>query len=703
MRSQAPRIPGVELLDELGAGARNLVFRGRRRGREAAIKLPRRRHEPEQTYEEYRREAGLQARVRGAGLPEVYEVGRSGATPFLVSEFVEGVSLAEKLKSGPLSSEQVRRLAMELAQTLGVVHERGLVHRDVKPSNVMLTPEGRARLIDFGLASRSYLQEHGTLTGTFLYAAPEQTGMLCRAVDGRADLYSLGALLFECLTGAPPFKANDAAELIRLHAVAPVPPLSSLCAAPADLVTIVEKLLAKDPDDRFENAWKLLNSLGVLAEVPIESVFLGRDQELARLEKEWGRALEGRGRMGVIAGESGCGKTMLVETFARGCSRHLVLRGKCDPTRTNPFALLLELFSDLPQTPEVARAAGESARLLAGFSPRLAWLEPDGQAPGEVDPAQYYQVLTDFWLALARQPLLVVIDDLQWLDPSSAQILKRVMESLARTRCLLLATHRNPESSEFENLVLCRLAPLTASQTEQLVTELLGAPPEANLIEQVILAAGGNPLATVATVEAALDAGVFVPHWGGWRVESEGLTALELSGDVMELVLRRLDHLAPEQRRVLEAAAVLGLRFESGLLREVTRCAEEELYTVLAEACRLRLLEAHPGGIYRFVHDRVREALSGLDEELRRELHLRAARALADQPANLFARAEHYWSATAGQPDAATAQACEQAASLALERAAADEAYLFFTRAESSRPPGIEVTAAYQQSFGEAC
>jgi serine/threonine protein kinase len=148
----------------------------------------------------------------------------------------------------------VVRLAVDLAGPLAAAHRVGVVHRDLKPDNVMVCADGQARLIDFGLAVRETGEQCGAAVGTLVYAPPEQAGTLGRPVDGRSDLHSLGAVVFECLAGRPPFAGDDVGELLRLHAVAPVPDLRRLVTGiPEDLAAVVERLLAKDPDDRYQD------------------------------------------------------------------------------------------------------------------------------------------------------------------------------------------------------------------------------------------------------------------------------------------------------------------------------------------------------------------------------------------------------------------------------------------------------------------
>ncbi|MCA8963143.1 MAG: serine/threonine protein kinase, partial [Planctomycetes bacterium] len=175
------------------------------------------------------REAAQLARLSQGALPRVYHVGRAEGIPYIILEHLPGGSLTRKIERGPLPEDEVIRLGLAIADTLAIVHRNHIVHRDLKPGNILFDAHGAPRLIDFGFAHRH--QEtpiRSEAIGTFVYAAPEQTGMLARPIDRRSDLYSLGVVLFECLAGRPPFVADDAGELLRLHASAPLPELRDL-------------------------------------------------------------------------------------------------------------------------------------------------------------------------------------------------------------------------------------------------------------------------------------------------------------------------------------------------------------------------------------------------------------------------------------------------------------------------------------------
>src|SRR4029450_3032115 len=199
-----------------------------------------------------RGEVALLATVDHPSLARVHEVGVADGRPYLLMDLVQGQRLSALLGAAPLPEARVIAIGIDVAGALAAAHRANLVHRDVKPDNIMIAPDGAARLIDFGLATRVADQEDQEVAGTLTYSAPEQSGMLHRAVDARSDLYALGAVLFECATGAPPYVADDVADLLRRHAVAPVPdPRDAVPGLSPALAGILRRLLAKDPDDRY--------------------------------------------------------------------------------------------------------------------------------------------------------------------------------------------------------------------------------------------------------------------------------------------------------------------------------------------------------------------------------------------------------------------------------------------------------------------
>ncbi|MFN8611194.1 MAG: diguanylate cyclase [Vulcanimicrobiota bacterium] len=689
-----PELPGLEVLDEIGQGARNVVYRGRLRGRLVAVKFPRRRRDLDKVYQDYLCEASLQGRIRHPGLLEVYEVGRHQDLPFLIQELAEPLPLSERLKRGPCSADETLQLGRQLAATLACVHERGLVHRDVKPANILIGSSGQARLIDFGLTIRPHTSQVGTASGTFSYSAPEQTGMLNRPLDGRADLYALGVVLYECLAGAPPFRSEDPGELMHLHATRQPPALSPQ--VPSRLLEAVQRLLAKDPDDRFASARQLYDFLGGEPALPppVRLTLVGRQLQSEALNEHWQRCRQS-GRLVLVSGAPGVGKSALISNFLRGQPKTLVVRAACHP-QDAPYAVLKRLLTSIAEPagriPEwsegLRRAAGAHGDLLSDFSPALAQLLGRAGGHRQEDPVHHLLALAQFLVQAAGwQPLVVVMEDLHWADPSSLKVLRTVAESWSQTHSLLLLSSSEPLKLELEHLV--SLENLNEPALQQLIEEALGDCSDPRLFEQIQLASAGNPLAVLTMLEAALDAGRLVPHWGRWRLVGSGL---DLPGDAVETLLARLRGLEQVQLQLLQRAAVFGLQFHVSDLEDEGSAT----HALLAEARRIRLIERLAGDHYRFLHPRLREALlENLSDQQLRELHAAAAAALG--PGQPFRQAQHLWQSFPWPNPLICAQAQRQAGLLACQQHAYEEAYEFLARL------GGDHNAESAEAFGYAC
>ena len=428
-------VPGLEVVGELGRGAGSVVYRARRLGDEFALKVLR---APvagdERALVAFRREAGLLACVRHPALARVYEVGSAQGRPYLVMELVEGQDLDNVLAAAAVDEARAVAIGVDVAGALAAAHRAGLVHRDVKPGNIMILPDGGAKLVDFGLARRVADGGDGSVAGTVSYMAPEQTGMLKRLVDGRSDLYSLGVVLFRCATGTLPFVSADVGELMRLHTVAPAPDVRTVRPGlSAGFAAIVAKLLAKDPDDRYQSGQGLVADLRRLAaggergERPfplgsrdvaggkVDAPLVGREAELTELLGRWDKARSGHGGVALVCGAPGGGKSRLVRELlvAAGAADVVVLEGKSAPDEAMPLAPIRSAveryLSAVDQLPEPARtagldrvraAAGPVASLVRTLSPALAGLLDARELPEEDRQEQFAVAVAAFLIGL---------------------------------------------------------------------------------------------------------------------------------------------------------------------------------------------------------------------------------------------------------------------------------------------------------------
>ncbi|OLB77083.1 MAG: hypothetical protein AUI14_17195 [Actinobacteria bacterium 13_2_20CM_2_71_6] len=738
-------VPGVECLDELGRGARTAVYRARRDGREYAVKVLRSVGDQREAVA-FRREAALLASLDHPGLARVHDVGEAAGHPYLIMDLVAGRPLAEVLRQeGQLDEARAARIGAEVADALAAAHRAGLVHRDVKPDNIMIGPDGRARVIDFGFAARTGDDVADVAVGTFAYSAPEQTGMLRRAVDGRADLYALGVVLFECLTGTLPFVATETGELIRMHLAVPAPDVQTARpAVSAALAAVLAALLAKDPDDRYQSGAGLRRDLlrvaagesdafplstGVTRAVD-EDDLVGRDDQRARLVGRWQRVGQGRGGgVVLVEGPPGAGKSRLVRelTGTVAASGGLVLYGRCGAGEALPLAPLRAAVDGYVHAVErlddparhlaeerlraaTGHAAGNAAGLLTPLSPGLSRLLRSPALPGHDDQRQFVDAVAAFLVALAGGAggAVLHLDDVQWWDEATRQVVRRLVPLLADSALLVVVTARDdPQLDGFVADVAAgcdlrlALAPLDEAAVGRLVAGRLGPlTVSPALVTRLAARGGGNPLAVGEYIRALIDTGLVRPSWGEWVLDESGLDALALPEDIMTLVLRRVDGLGAQARRMLTVAAVAGRRFSPDLVAAVSGVAADEVERAFVEAATHQLIEPADGGGYVFLHDRIQEALlSDVDDIEQRRLHRRIAEELDRAgTGQVYALARHH---LRGEPERAPERAVAAAAAagaLALaEHAPADavdylsQAVAVATAAELTLDAGFHV------------
>jgi eukaryotic-like serine/threonine-protein kinase len=747
--------PGLEVVAELGRGAETVVYRVRRGVEEYAVKLfTGVSADPARVLTAVRREAAVLGSIGHPLLPRIFEVGQVDARPYLVLEYIDGPPLSEVLLTGPLDEPLALRLAIDIVGPLAAAHRAGLVHRDVKPDNVIVGGDGTARLIDFGLVARGGAR-HDQVAGTLLYSAPEQTGMLKRPVDGRSDLYALGVLLFEVVTGQPPYDSRDPGELIRMHATAPMPdPRSIRPELSPTLAAIIRRLMAKDPDDRYQSGESLLADLTRLRREPgavFETgggpgqpvpggpdILVGRATEVTDLALRWLEAREGRGGAVLVHGHAGIGKSRLVRelTTAVAGDGDLVLYGKCLPDDPVPLAPLRAAVESYVRSVErlppderdlaverLRRAVGQGGPLLRALSPMLAGVV---QAPDLDQKDRYEQfasAVAAFLLDLADewQGVVLHIDDVQWLDDATRRVLQQVAVRLPDSPLLVVATGRDdvdnlPALAWFETDIgpsldtRIELGPLDGGAAAELVALHLGGVELApGVMDDLVARIGGNPFTVVEYVRAIIDAGLISPVWGGWEIDLDALDRLELSGDALNVVIQRIGGLGVESRRLLTAGAAAGRRFRVDLVAKVCEVNPRQARHALAEAEARLLVTASGAERYTFLHDRIREALvAELAPVALRRLHQRLAEVLEEvdtrDPRYVYAIAHHYALGESDRSPERVYASGRAAGQLALAQHAPAEARAFLqTAAAAAEAAGLVPDPDFHLAWGLSC
>ena len=724
-------VAGFELLGELGRGGRTVTYRVRRHTSIYAMKILQRRGAEELPDGDFRREAALLASVNDPGLVRVHEVGVADGQPYLIMDYVDGQSLTSVLAEGQLPIAQIARIGVDVARALGAAHRARLVHRDIKPANILVSADSSARVIDFGLAVRPGDIDETTTAGTLLYCAPEQAGTLHRPVDGRADLYALGAVLYECATGQPPFTARDLGELMRLHATAPAPdPRLARPDLPPALAAIIVRLLAKDPDDRYQSAAGLAADLGRVGagepdfalgttdqtQARPDHPLTGRDAELSALLRRWQAARGGpRGGVALVEGAPGSGKTRLAREVAALIRREggLVLTGECEPEQGMPLAPLRRAVDDhlagIAAMPPAERAialdrvraaVGPGAALLRGLSTALDALLDVPGLPDEDRHQQFPIAVASFLAALTNGGVgaLLHLDDVHWLDDATLRVLANLAERLPDLPLLVLATGRDgpPSAAVMDRLrsavgptldLTVALRPLGADVIGGLVSSATGGLTVDDATATSLAArSDGNTFTLLQYVDAILDAGLLRPDWGRWQLDSDHLHSVRLAD---HLILRRLDGLDPDSRYLLGVGAVYGSVFDPGVVAAVCALSRSRMLEVADAAAWRNLVERREGGRYAFLHDRIREALlDQFDSDALSGVHQRIADILEaagdPSPEAVFALARH---CLAGDPEGhpeRVYRACEAAGRLALADHAPREALGLLERAAAA-------------------
>lgn len=687
IESPVPRTIGpYEILYELGRGGMGVVYRAVRGdgGPEVALKIPSR--DMSELFGFMRREIHALSRLRHPGVVRILDEGVDRGVPWYAMELLEGHSLedllnivsadpdvTEALPFKPQRAAATRTktrvdlqraltLMYRLARVLAYVHAHGIVHCDLKPKNVLVRPGDHPVLLDFGLMGRFRAQEGrevldvGVAAGTVTYISPEQArGEL---VDARADLYSFGVMLYEIVTGDPPFDDRALNEVLRMHLHQPPRPPSELVDGVSPVLEkLILDLLEKQRGSRLgyaEDVAERLVAAGAVPdpELPIESTpYLYRPQIVGRKEiiDTLGGRLQNAGTFTMLGGVSGIGKTSVAVAFAREASRKdfQVITGECDPIvggPLHPLRPLLRAIADYCRGDDevIERVLGARLPVLRDLEPSLDALAGDRamRVPPAAASRRLFGDLAETLAAFARErKLLLVLDDLQWADEITLRFLASLGgEFFADLPLIILGTYRADEAGPELRAILGRehvakllLGRLDDGNVAEIVRSMLAAPDApASFLQFLAAQTEGNPFFVAEYLRAAVAEQLLFRESGRWHVaaEDETYASLGLPGTIRDLVARRLERLSPLAQRIAEATAVVGREVSESQLLAMCGESEGDALDAVDELIEQHVVESTEDGI-RFAHDKLREsAYARIGDERRRVLHGRAAEAL---------------------------------------------------------------------------
>lgn len=610
--------------------------------------------------------------------------------------------LADKLNT-PMDIGHFLRIAMSIVTVLAEIHRHGLIHKDIKPQHLLLkTGTDQVRITGFGIASHvprepQAVQNLNFLEGTLPYMSPEQTGRMNRSLDYRSDFYSLGITLYQMITGQLPFQATDPLEWVYCHiARFPKAPATIRPLIPEPISEIIMKLLAKVAEDRYQSATSLQRDLekclsqwestghierftlgknDISDRFQIPQKLYGREAETAQLLTAFDRvAKDGTSELILVSGYSGIGKSSLVQELYKPvlCRRGFFISGKFDQVKRDiPYSTIIFAFRQLIHQilseseerignwkDQLMAALGANGQLIIDMIPEVESVigkqPPTLELPLSQAQHRFHRVFQSFLsvFAKAEHPLTLFLDDLQWIDPASLQLLTYLITTPETRYLLLVGAYRDNEVSRTHPLILAIenirqngaplrhiiLGPLSKADMNRFTAntfhcDLTRAEPLAQVVHEKT---GSNPFFAIQFLTALYQEHLirFDNRNALWQWDLEQIQEHWYTDNIVDFMISKLARLPPATQRAMQFAACIGHEGSLSTLALICGQSEEETYHDLwYAACEGLILRLHDG--YQFPHDRVQQAAYAQIPKLRRQkIHLKIARLLLEE--NIF-------------------------------------------------------------------
>ncbi len=637
------------------------------------------------------------------GVRKVFEKIEYEGNPALVFEYVQGINLSEAYNQRGRNLRVFLQLAIEVTNILGEIHQCGVIHKDLNIRNILVeTPSGKVKIIDFGIATRFSLKAHDMgnpekLEGTLAYLSPEQTGRMNRIVDARSDLYSLGVIFYELLAGKLPFESQDPMELVHAHlAQKPVPLIEQDNRIPSVLSEIVSKLLSKSAEDRYQSATGLRIDLETCllqweseqrilpftlavrdfsGKLQIPQRLYGRQEETQNILRAFDRICQGPTELWFVSGYSGVGKSALIHELHKPITekRGYFIEGKFDQFQKSvPYYAWIQAFKSwvnqiLSESADrlrfwrnkILKAVGNNGRVLTEVIPSIEHIIGVQPVLAELGASEaqnrFNYIFQNFINIISKKdhPVVIFIDDWQWADTASLELLKIILENYEQDYLLLLGAYRSNEVTDTHPLAMAieemereniqinevKLKNLGLPDIKDLLTDTLHPTHQTidELASLVITKTQGNPFFVNQMLRSFYEDDLLQFDWINtcWAWDMERLLAVSITDNVVELMATKVQKLPASTQEVLKLASCIGNRFSINTLtsvyeevfQEAPRNALSYLEAALLEGMLIPLRED-----YQFAHDRIQQAVYAmLTDQERKNIHLQIGKVLVNR------------------------------------------------------------------------
>lgn len=631
------------------------------------------------------------------GIRQVYGKSREEGRLVLIMEHIHGESVRTYMKSHIGDIGKFLEIGIEICRILNELHKKGIIHRDINGNNIIYdSREQKLRLIDFELAihlnnstRNSQINATNPIEGTLAYISPEQTGRINRKVDHRTDLYSLGATFYEMLTGELPFDYQDVVEMVHAHvAVTPIAPhkLKPEAEIPETISRIVMKLMAKNVEERYQSAGNLLKDLEIcqqqwmqsraihlieleqqIGRFQLSNKLYGREESLNQLQETYQDVREGKLAMTLIPSYTGLGKTALVQTLQTPINETggYLIEGRFEQFQhIIPYSAWIQAFGDFTNQlltqdnsqleswkNKILKAVEHNGAALTNVIPRLNLIignqkEPIGDLGPEEAQNRFLYILTSFvrTISTARHPIVIFLDDIQWIDGPSMELLHLLSHDLQNKHLWIIAAWRKEEENDLVKKLyqlkdelpsrteIIELQNLSLDQINEWISDTLSCSTDhCQQLGAILLdKTQGNPFFLRQTLESIYQKDLLYYRDGSWQWDLGGIQQLNITDNVVAFMTEKVQKLPAGSREMMKYAACIGNDFQLSVLCAISEqapvYAREHLEPAIAEGLIIDMK-----GHYKFVHDQIREAVYSLiPSEDTQKLHLKTGRYLLE-------------------------------------------------------------------------